>query len=702
VLCVSAPALRDELAHCIGHARADAAADPVESGGDPHGGGPMTAVETERQSQMPRLPVLAFVTAVTAVGAIVLVSAFMQVRAVPLNPYAILLAALTMAGSRFTIKVPGRPATVSVSEVFIFASVLLFGPGPATLSVALDGLLISLTHQNRRVYRLLFNIAEPAIATWCAGSVFFAIAHLDALRGGGSMLLLATIGMSLVFFVLNSGLTALAVAVENGWSAYDVWSRHAVPLAINYYSAAAVASLAVANGHGVDFQVVGLIVPLLVLSYAAYLQASRRVDEAHRHVDEVERLYREARKRDDELRQAQKLEAIGRLAGGVAHDFNNLLTAIRGYSDLLLEDLEPGDRRRDDVDQIVDAANRASGLTKQLLAFSRRQPIARNVFTLDDVVAGTEKILRRLIGEDVELTTVIEPKTGRVYADRGQIEQVLMNLAVNARDAMPKGGRLRIQLAGAAFDEDDPKRPVAAAPGRYVRLSVTDTGCGMSPEIVSHIFEPFFTTKEIGRGTGLGLSTVYGIVDEAGGAIEVDTTVGRGTTFHIYLPETSAVPESGRADATATAPAASSETVLLVEDEAMVAKLVAGALEKAGYTVLRAANAQEALAVVRSCTAPIDLLLTDVVMPGMNGRELADEVVKLRPDIRVLYMSGYTDDALLVRGVKTNSASFIQKPFSMPELTVKIREVLRAKTITSTERSERTPARYLTEGAAAS
>jgi signal transduction histidine kinase/CheY-like chemotaxis protein len=662
----------------------------------------MTAVKTERQSQIPPLPVLAFVTAVTVVGAIVLASAFMQVRAVPLNPYAILLAALTMAGSRFTIKVPGRPATVSVSEVFVFASVLLFGPGPATLAVALDGLLISLTHQNRRVYRLLFNIAEPAIATWCAGSVFFAIAHLDALRGGGSALLLATIGMSLVFFVLNSGLTALAVAVENGWSAYDVWSRHAVPLAINYYSAAAVASLAIANGRGVDFQVVGLVVPLLVLSYAAYLQASRRIDEAHRHVDEVERLYREARKRDDELRQAQKLEAIGRLAGGVAHDFNNLLTAIRGYSDLLLEDLEPGDRRRDDVDQIVDAANRASGLTKQLLAFSRRQPIARNVFTLDDVVAGTEKMLRRLIGEDVELTTVIDPKTGRVYADRGQIEQVLMNLAVNARDAMPKGGQLRIQLASATFDENDPKRPVAAAPGRYVRLSMTDTGCGMSPEIVSHIFEPFFTTKEIGRGTGLGLSTVYGIVDEAGGAIEVDTTVGRGTTFHIYLPETSAMPESGRVDATATAPAASSETVLLVEDEAMVAKLVAGALEKAGYTVLRAANAQEALVVVHSCTAPIDLLLTDVVMPGMNGRELADEVVTLRPDIRVLYMSGYTDDALLVRGVKTNSASFIQKPFSMPELTVKIREVLRARTITATERSERTPARYLTETAAAS
>jgi len=662
----------------------------------------MTAVETERQSQMPRLPVLAFVTAVTAVGAIVLVSAFMQVRAVPLNPYAILLAALTMAGSRFTIKVPGRPATVSVSEVFVFASVLLFGPGPATLSVALDGLLISLTHQNRRVYRLLFNVAEPAIATWCAGSVFFAIAHLDALRGGGSMLLLATIGMSLVFFVLNSGLTAWAVAVENGWSAYDVWSRHAVPLAINYYSAAAVASLAVASGHGVDFQVVGLIVPLLVLSYAAYLQASRRVDEAHRHVDEVERLYREARKRDDELRQAQKLEAIGRLAGGVAHDFNNLLTAIRGYSDLLLEDLEPGDRRRDDVDQIVDAANRASGLTKQLLAFSRRQPMARNVFTLDDVVAGTEKMLRRLIGEDVELTTVIEPKTGRVYADRGQIEQVLMNLAVNARDAMPKGGQLKIQLASATFDEHDANRPVAAAPGRYVRLSVTDTGCGMSPEIVSHIFEPFFTTKEIGRGTGLGLSTVYGIVDEAGGAIEVDTTVGRGTTFHIYLPETSAMLESERVDAAATAPATSSETVLLVEDEAVVAKLVAGALDKAGYKVLRAANAQEALVVVRSCTAPIDLLLTDVVMPGMNGRELADEVVKLRPGIRVLYMSGYTDDALLVRGVKTNSAPFIQKPFSMPELTVKIREVLRAKTITSTERDERRPSRVLAEAAAAS
>jgi len=637
------------------------------------------SVNPSTKSPAPAPRLLIFVVTVTAIGAVVLARALVQVQSVPLNAYAVVLAVLTMAGSRFTIKVPGLPATVSVSEVFVFASVLLFGPAPATLTVALDGFLISLTHQNRRVYRTLFNVAEPAISAWSAGTVFFLIAQLAESRGGGPGLMLATIGMALVFFLLNSGLTAIAVALESEWSAYDVWRRHAMPLAINYYSAAAVASLAVVNGRAIDFQIVGLVVPLLVLSYLAYMEASRRIDEAHRHVEEVERLYTDARRRDDELRQVQKLEAIGRLAGGVAHDFNNLLMAIRGYCDLLIEDMEPGDPRRGDADQILQAADRATALTRQLLAFSRRQPVTRRVFTLDEVVTGTEKMLRRLIGEDITVTTAIEPHTARVHADQGQIEQVLMNLALNARDAMPNGGVMRIELASAVFDASSPHRPAAAAPGRYVRLSVIDTGCGMSPEVASRIFEPFFTTKEVGRGTGLGLSTVYGIVDEAGGAIEVDTHVGRGTTFHVYLPETSAAPDGGRVDPALTAPAPASETVLLVEDEAIVARLVAGALKKAGYTVLQAANAEEALALARSHPAAIDLLLTDVVMPGMNGRELADEVVRLRQGARVLYMSGYTDDALLCRGVTTNGVPFIQKPFSMPALTLKIREVMKAK-----------------------
>jgi signal transduction histidine kinase/ActR/RegA family two-component response regulator len=387
--------------------------------------------------------------------------------------------------------------------------------------------------------------------------------------------------------------------------------------------------------------------------------------------------YEQAKKRDDELRQAQKLEAIGRLAGGVAHDFNNLLTAIKGYGELLRGELDTGDPRRADADEIVKAADRAAALTRQLLTFSRRQVVAPRVLALDRIMANTEQMLRRVIGEDVTLTTTVTPALGMVRADASQVEQVLLNLAVNARDAMAHGGALHLELANVAFDSASLDRPPTLAPGRYVRLSVTDTGCGMTKETMSRIFEPFFTTKEEGRGTGLGLAMVYGIVEQAGGAIEVESQVGRGTTFHLYFPETSerdepSGPEAGAAPSRSTG----DETVLLVEDEQRVATFLATALRKAGYTVLEAMRADQALEIVRSHAAPIDLLLTDVVMPGMNGRELADRVRQLRRETRVVYMSGYSDDAILRHGVQTATAHFIQKPFSLEALTAKIREAL--------------------------
>lgn len=393
--------------------------------------------------------------------------------------------------------------------------------------------------------------------------------------------------------------------------------------------------------------------------------------------------YEEAKTRDDQLRQVQKLEAVGRLAGGVAHDFNNLLTAIKGYGDLLLEDLVPADPHRGDVEEILKAADRAAVLTKQLLAFSRRQVVVVRVLSLDAVVAGTDKMLRRLIGEDIKLTTSIHPDSGRVRADPSQIEQVLLNLVVNARDAMPKGGTIEIELANVVLGGAAGRSHATLAPGRYVRLSVRDTGSGMTHEVKARIFEPFFTTKEEGRGTGLGLAMVYGIVEQAGGAIDVDSEVDRGTAFHVYLPRTSE-PEVVQVAEAATAPEVGrgTETVLLVEDEPRVAALIASVLERAGYVVLQAMEGDRALEIVRAHTAPIDLLLTDVVMPGMNGRELAEHVRSLRRDIRVLYMSGYSDDAILRRGVETARVNFIQKPFSMEALTVRVRETLRASSET--------------------
>jgi signal transduction histidine kinase/CheY-like chemotaxis protein len=413
------------------------------------------------------------------------------------------------------------------------------------------------------------------------------------------------------------------------------------------------------------------------------VEATMTADAFNAMTTSLRHWHEEAKKRDDELRQAQKLEALGRLAGGIAHDFNNLLMSMRGYAELLLQSMA-SDPRREDVQEIMNAADRAATLTKQLLAFSRRQAVAPQVLALDILVARAEQMLRRVIGAQIALTTNIPEGIDAVRADASQLEQVVMNLSINARDAMPDGGRLRIELANVAED-DTAHRPTQLAPGPYVRLSVADTGSGMTPETRARIFEPFFTTKDAGHGTGLGLAMVYGIVKQSGGAIDVETALHQGTTFHIYLPAVKNVEDVQDARDAGTPGDASrrdgiknrgSETVLLVEDEASVATFIASALRSHGYTVLAAANAEEALEILRAGLAPIHLLLTDVVMPGINGRELSEIVVGMQGNTRVLFMSGYSGDAVLRHGIETASAQFLQKPFSIDALTTKIRETL--------------------------
>ena len=381
------------------------------------------------------------------------------------------------------------------------------------------------------------------------------------------------------------------------------------------------------------------------------------------------------RRLEEQLRQAQKMEAIGQLAGGVAHDFNNLLTAILGYCQLLLQQLSPDAPAREDVFEIRRAGERAASLTQQLLAFSRKQVLQAQVLDVNVVVADMEKMLRRVIGEDLDFVTVLRHGVGRVKADPGQLEQVIINLAVNSRDAMPQGGRLTIETANAAVDEVGGPGQV---PGRYVLISITDTGTGMDAETRSHLFEPFFTTKPVGKGTGLGLATVYGIVKQFGGYIWVDSEPQRGTTFRIYLPE---VQEAAQEPGAAAASVAGngSETVLLVEDETMVRTLARKALESHGYRVLEAGAAPAALELSERHVGPINLLLTDVVMPGMSGRELAHRLLEVRGTLRVLYMSGYTDDAVLRHGVLEEGMAYLQKPFTPDKLARKVREVLDAK-----------------------
>lgn len=377
----------------------------------------------------------------------------------------------------------------------------------------------------------------------------------------------------------------------------------------------------------------------------------------------------------DQLAHAQRLEAVGRLAGGVAHDFNNLLSVINGYADLLLGDAGADAPQRRGLEQIQRAGARAAELTRQLLAFGRKQIVSPRLLDMGEVLATTCGMLRRILGEDIEVVGEVEPGLGAVLADPGQLEQVIVNLAVNARDAMPEGGTLTLRLENVEVQRPASNKVEALTPGSYVKLSVTDTGIGIDAEVLPHIFEPFFTTKEMGVGTGLGLATVYGIVKQSGGHVAAVSSLNHGTCITVYLPRQQH--KIGLSSARAPGnPAHGKQRLLVVEDEEMLRELLVAVLEESGYEVLHAAGAEEALARCQQAEGKIDLVLTDVVMPGRSGRQLADEIRTLYPGISILYMSGYTDDALVRSGIAVAGANFIQKPFRPQALIKKVNAVL--------------------------
>lgn len=384
----------------------------------------------------------------------------------------------------------------------------------------------------------------------------------------------------------------------------------------------------------------------------------------------------ERRSLEEQLRQSQKLEAIGQLAGGIAHDFNNLLTAINGYSDLAIEGLKTEDPLRRNIEQVRKAGERAASLTRQLLAFGRKQVMQPKVLDINSLVVDLGKMLRRLVGEHIEFITLLRPEAGRINADPGQIEQVILNLVLNARDAMPRGGKLIIETANIYLDEQYAQRHLAVKRGQYVMLTVSDTGIGMDPATQASMFEPFFTTKEIGKGTGLGLSTVYGIVKQSGGDIWAYSEVDKGTTFRVYLPRVTSDAQPYKRTTETESPGRGTETVLVVEDDEKVRRLVREVLRKHGYEVLDAANGNAALSVAESHSGAIHLLVTDVVMPQMSGREVANRLAVLRPEMKVLFMSGYTDDAVVHHGILDANTPFIQKPFATGALARKVRDVL--------------------------
>jgi nitrogen-specific signal transduction histidine kinase/CheY-like chemotaxis protein len=384
----------------------------------------------------------------------------------------------------------------------------------------------------------------------------------------------------------------------------------------------------------------------------------------------------EHRAMEERLRQSQKMEAIGTLAGGVAHDFNNILMVISGYSQVLIDALGKEPKLRSQVEQMQRAGERAASLTRQLLAFSRKQTTQPEPLNLNNVVAGMEKMLLRLIGENIAITTKLEPDLGTVNADAGQLEQVILNLAVNARDAMPQGGQLTLKTKNVDLPAGEESETGAPKPGPYVQLEVSDTGVGMEPSVQAHIFEPFFTTKPKGKGTGLGLSTVYGIVEQAGGQITFTTAPGAGASFRILLPRIPAQQPTKPLLEGRTNIYHGAETVLLVEDDAAVCELVRAVLTSHGYKVLTARHPEEAEKICARDSNGIELLLTDVIMPGMSGAELFQRVSLQKPRMKVLFMSGYIDDSLVRQGIQEKEVAFLQKPFSPLSLAKKVREVL--------------------------
>jgi two-component system cell cycle sensor histidine kinase/response regulator CckA len=467
---------------------------------------------------------------------------------------------------------------------------------------------------------------------------------------------------------LGAGLASAGIAI-----AYIVYF---LPRQTDAYTGTAIRMMVVA----VAAPAIAVVVGLLHRRMERMAEESGRRERAYyasvmASLDQRKQTEEALRQSEDYLRQSQKMEAVGRLAGGVAHDFNNLMTVIMGRSELLMTGLGETDPLRRNADEIKRTAERAVALTQQLLAFSRKQVLTPKVLDLNVVVANMDRMLRRLIGEDIDLVTVLGPALERVRADPGQIEQVIMNLAINARDAMPSGGKLTIETANIYLDDAYARKHAAVLPGPYVMLSVSDNGTGMDAETQSHIFEPFFTTKDQGKGTGLGLATVYGIVKQSGGYIWVYSEAGWGTTFKIYLPRIVDAAEPLEPLRPVAQPRGS-ETILLVEDEDGVRELTREILTMNGYTVIAARHGTEALEVCQRHPGEIALMLTDVVMPQLSGHELMERIKVFRPALRVLYMSGYTDKAIVRHGMLASDIAFLQKPFTPDALTRKVREVL--------------------------
>ena len=731
----------------------------------------------------------AYVGGVVAAGAAVIGFSILQLVAVPPHPYWFILILLTLMTGPLSIRVPSSRATISVSDTFVFASLVWFGPAAAAVTIALDGFLVSLWGRRRSFSRGLFNISEPALSIWLAGQLFFAMAGETPFFGRSvplNPLVGPLLAMTTSYFLFNAGLSLTALWFETGLGPNRFLRANLPHLGLVYFAHTLLAGLLVLNSNNATLTAFGVLVPVLVFTYAVSklaidrretLEALREsearfrelaeninavlwtVDAETHHVlylspaysriwgqtvapgdlagiDRFEHVHAEdratvrkafttgaaegtfdieyrvvhpdgdlrwihdrgfpvtdsagrvrrvvgiaeditaRRQLEQQLLQARKMEGIGRMAGGIAHGFRNILTAILGYSEILMDQLDESDPKWAATLKIRQASGRAAELTSQLLAFSRQQVLRLEVIDVNDLVRSIEDMLQRVIGKEVSIETRLADTLACVKADAAQLEQVIVNLAANARDAMPRGGRITIATSHTTMTETPGAED---APVRCVVLTVSDTGTGMDERTRARIFEPFFTTKELGKGTGLGLATVYGTVKQLGGHISVESTPGHGSRFSIYLPQTDEKPRAtARAmDRRGGAPKGT-ETILLVEDEEAVRGFVATVLRRAGYRVVEAPAAKPALAAIDRLDTAVDLLVTDVIMPGMNGGELADVLKTRYAGLSVVFISGYGAANLQDNGIDTGNDVLLEKPFGPDALLRTVRATLDA------------------------
>jgi PAS domain S-box-containing protein len=730
-----------------------------------------------------------YVGGVVAAGAAVIAFSVVQLVAVPPHPYWLILALLTVMTGPLSIRVPSSRATISVSDTFVFASLVWFGPAAAAVTIAIDGFVVSLRGRRRSLSRGLFNIAEPAVSIWLAGQLFFALTGETPLFGRSvpfGPMVVPLLAMTTSYFLFNTGFMLTALWFETGRPPARFLRANLAHLGLVFFANMLLVGLLVLNSNNVGFTAFGVLVPVLVFTYAvsklaidrretmdALRVSEGRFRELAENINEVlwtvdadthkvlymspayRRIWGQAvasadlagidrfehvhpddqlgvrqafttgavrgtfdieyrvvhpdgelrwihdrgfpvtdsdgqvrrvvgiaedmtgrRQLEQQLLQARKMEGIGRMAGGIAHDFRNILTAILGYAELVLDQLDERDPSWAATLKIRQASGRAAELTSQLLAFSRQQVLRLEVIDVNNLVRGVEDMVQRLIGEDVTIDAHLADTLAYVKADAAQLEQVIVNLASNARDAMPGGGCITITTTNMTLEaapgiDDEPVEP-----GHYVVLQVGDTGTGMDERTRARIFEPFFTSKEQGKGTGLGLATVYGTVKQLGGHISVDSELGEGTRFSIFLPRTDEMLQGVAAPAEKPIVPKGTEMVLLVEDEDAVRGYVRTVLRRAGYQVVEAPDSSVALELTEGLDTAVDLLVTDIIMPGMSGTELAAELKRRHAGLPVVYISGYGSANVEDRGMDTAGDALLEKPFGPDALLNAVRAAL--------------------------